>query len=392
MARARRWLDSQSISSPQPSPPSTRSSDRLESSKGHSPLTSVQSSPAQTRQSQHLEPRNRAPDDQLLTTSSIYNFLLQTELGDLTHHFEIDQAGSSQASPEPSSAHSQAQSTSLHGWLGASRARAQPSLRAKIAQAGWPPRQQRQSSAASSSQAHEPDSFESSVKQPQLQISTRRNPASPARGYAPQILSSTSSVQRLITEEPSSHPQLEDLRETSFTQAISEPCTFDSAGEVPDSAHRRQEPDRPPKLPDSDALVFTVLDGELVPDLPKQPSKVSFAPASVAPSELSPNGPSEQPHKLSPVQPAEQDIEAQREHHGCYTGQDCFFGIGACISDRVKGLRGAGQPPPARAPFLQVSMRTLAHLPAPERDIRMIQTAPMGSYDLGERGQNFEQL
>ena len=92
------------------------------------------------------------------------------------------------------------------------------------------------------------------------------------------------------------------------------------------------------------------------------------------------------------VQPAEQDIEAQREHHGCYTGQDCFFGIGACISDRVKGLRGAGQPPPARAPFLQVSMRTLAHLPAPERDIRMIQTAPMGSYDLGERGQNFEQL
>ena len=363
MAAAREWLDSQATPSSQPSPHSTPSSERFASSTGHSPLTSLQSSPANTSSCRHPASDQLPPGDQLLTTSSIYNYLLQTELGDLHSQrrlglADVELAESSQASPGPKSeAHSQARSASLHGWLGPGKSRARPSLRATIAQAGWAPRQSSTSSSFPSSPARDPESSESSVKLSTPQLSVRR----PSAPYPSQFLSSTSSVKRLLSETPeetSGSPQLEDLREASFTAAVSEPCTFDSAGEVPDSAHRPSGAVPSPKLPDSDALVFTVHDGELVPDLPKKVASLNVETA-VVPQELSrshsqPNFKQPLPHPATQKAPA--DLEAQSTEQGCCSGQGCCWGLGTCLWLRLRGVRGAGQQPPARTPILQVNL------------------------------------
>ncbi|KAK9816386.1 hypothetical protein WJX74_002587 [Apatococcus lobatus] len=361
LAAARAWVDSQATTSPQPSPHSTPSSERITSSAGHSPLTSLQSSPANTSSCKHPAAEQQLPSDQLLTTSSIYNYLLQTELGDMQTQrrlglADIELAESSAASPEPKSdSHSQARSASLHGWLGPGQTRARPSLRATIAQAGWAPRQSSISSSLQSSPARNPESSESSVKQSLPQITGRKS----SNPYPSHILSSTSSVKRLLGEGPeetSVGPQLEDLREASFTAAISEPCTFDSAGEVPDSARRTSGAAPSPKLPDSDALVFTVHDGELVPDLPKKVAKFSVetavVPSQVSRSHSQPSFKQPLPHPAT--QKGSPDLEAQTTEQGCCSGQGCCWGLGTCLWTRLSGLAGAGQQPPARTPFLQV--------------------------------------
>lgn len=358
MAAARQWLDSQATPSLRPSPHSTPSSEHAASSSGYSPLTSLQSSPANTSSRKRPAADQHLTGDPLLTTSSIYNYLLQTELSDLHSQRQLaesEPAESSAASPQPKSEpHSQARSASLHGWLGPGKSRAGPSLRATIAQAGWAPRHP---STSSSSPAQEPQSPDSSVKQSLPQLPSRK----PVHPCPTQILSSTSSVRRLLSESPedtSASPQLEDLREASFTAAISEPCTFDSAGEVPDSAHRPSGAASPSKLPDSDALVFTVHDGELVPDMPKKVAKFNVETAAVVPSQLSRSKSQpivKQPLSHPSTQPAIPDLEAQPEQ-GCYSGQGCCWGLAACIWTRLSGLHGAGQPPPARTPLLQVSI------------------------------------
>ncbi len=366
MAAARRWLDNQTIPSPQQSPQSTRSSARIQST-GQSPITSLQSSaqssPEQVSLGQHAI--STPPRDQLLTTSSLYKFLLQTETGDLSANqqaVDLEPSSSSAASPGPSSAAaSQAVSASLHGWLGASSRKAQPSLRATIAQAGWPGLARPNRASASSAGQ---DSPESSVQQRQSVVSARK----PTKKYPAQLLSSTSSIQRLITDEPASAPQLEDLREVSFSKAISEPCTFDSAGEVPDSARRSSSgaPRSPRKLPDSDALVFTVLDGELVPDQPLKEhcpvSKFSVEAPAKQSSQTSLQQPTSQHQSLSkqqqPPHPcvASRDLEAQQHDQSDYClPQGCEGGILACLHDRLKGLKGRGQSPPQRPHILQVS-------------------------------------